>query len=105
MSSAKTALVTGARRGLGRNTAISLAKGGFDVVITYQTQQAAASAVVKEIETLGRQARALELDTSDLGSFSAFETALRRELSHMGQQQLFGLVNGIAQRSRAVLRT
>jgi NAD(P)-dependent dehydrogenase (short-subunit alcohol dehydrogenase family) len=93
MSSAKTALVTGASRGLGRNTAISLAKGGFDVVITYQTQQAAASAVVKEIETLGRQARALKLDTSDLGAFSAFETALRRELSHMGHQQLFGLVN------------
>jgi NAD(P)-dependent dehydrogenase (short-subunit alcohol dehydrogenase family) len=93
MSSAKAVLVTGASRGLGRNTAITLAKSGFDMVITYQTQQAAASAVVKEIETLGRQARALKLDTSDIDSFSAFATGLRRELSHMGHQQLFGLVN------------
>ena len=93
MSTAKAALVTGASRGLGRNTAITLAKSGFDIVITYQTQQAAASAVVNEIETLGRQARALELDTRDIGSFSAFATGLRRELSHMGHQQLFGLVN------------
>jgi NAD(P)-dependent dehydrogenase (short-subunit alcohol dehydrogenase family) len=93
MSSAKTVLVTGASRGLGRNTALTLAKGGFDIVITYQTQHAAASAVVKEIETLGRQARALKLDTSDIGSFSTFATALRGELSHMGHQKLFGLVN------------
>jgi NAD(P)-dependent dehydrogenase (short-subunit alcohol dehydrogenase family) len=93
MSSAKTVLVTGASRGLGRDTAITLAKSGFDVVITYQTQHAAASEVVKEIESLGRQARALKLDTDDIGSFSTFETALRRELSHMGHQQLFGLVN------------
>jgi NAD(P)-dependent dehydrogenase (short-subunit alcohol dehydrogenase family) len=46
MSSAKPVLVTGASRGFGRTTAITLAKAGFDVVITYQTQHAAASAVV-----------------------------------------------------------
>lgn len=93
MSSAKPVLVTGASRGLGRTTAITLAKAGFDVVITYQTQQAAASAVVQDIERLGRQARALQLDTGDIDSFSAFESALRGELGQMRYQQLFGLVN------------
>ncbi len=93
MSSAKPVLVTGASRGLGRTTAITLAKAGFDVVITYQTQQAAASAVVQDIERLGRKARALQLDTGDIDSFSAFESALRGELGQMRHQQLFGLVN------------
>ena len=49
MSAARPVLVTGASRGLGRATALTLAKGGFDVVITYQTQHAAASAVVQDI--------------------------------------------------------
>ena len=93
MSSAKAVLVTGASRGLGRTTAITLAKAGFDVVITYQTQRAAASAVVQDIERLGRKARALQLDTGDIDSFSAFESALRGELGQMRHRQLFGLVN------------
>jgi len=93
MSSAKAVLVTGASRGLGRTTAITLAKAGFDVLITYQTQHVAASAVVQDIERLGRKARALQLDTGDIGSFSAFESALRAELGQMRHQQLFGLVN------------
>jgi NAD(P)-dependent dehydrogenase (short-subunit alcohol dehydrogenase family) len=93
MSSAKPVLVTGASRGLGRTTAITLAKAGFDVVITYQTQHAAAAAVVEEIERLGRKARALQLDTGDIGSFNAFASALRVELGQMGHKQLFGLVN------------
>jgi NAD(P)-dependent dehydrogenase (short-subunit alcohol dehydrogenase family) len=42
---------------------------------------------------LGRKARALQLDTGDIDSFSAFESALRGELGQMMHQQLFGLVN------------
>jgi NAD(P)-dependent dehydrogenase (short-subunit alcohol dehydrogenase family) len=92
-ASAKTILVTGASRGLGRNTAINLAKGGFDVIITYQSQREAAAAVVKEIESLGRASGALKLDTSNIASFDAFLVALRGELSRLGGERLYGLVN------------
>src|ERR1700736_3939826 len=92
-ASARMVLVTGASRGLGRNTAINLAKGGFDVIITYQSQQGAAAAVVKEIESLGRKASALKLDTSQIPSFDAFVVALRGELRRSGGERLFGLVN------------
>ena len=34
-STPKIILVTGGSRGLGRNTAISAARSGFDVIITY----------------------------------------------------------------------
>ena len=37
----KTVLITGGSRGLGRNMAISLAKAGFDVVITYHANESA----------------------------------------------------------------
>ena len=92
-ASAKTVLVTGASRGLGRDTAINLAKAGHDVIITYQSQQGAAAGVVKEIESLGRKASALKLDTSQIHSFDAFVVALRGELARLQSERLFGLVN------------
>ncbi|MBU2324862.1 MAG: SDR family NAD(P)-dependent oxidoreductase, partial [Gammaproteobacteria bacterium] len=52
----KIAIVTGSSRGLGRNTALNIARQGNDVVITYQSQADAALAVVAEIEALGRKA-------------------------------------------------
>lgn len=68
----KLALVTGGSRGLGRNSAIALAKKGIDVIVTYNSNQAAARQVVEEIRTMGRKAFALQLDTADLRSFDAF---------------------------------
>ena len=43
----KIAIVTGGSRGLGKNTALSLAKKGNDVIITYHSKQAEANEVVK----------------------------------------------------------
>jgi NAD(P)-dependent dehydrogenase (short-subunit alcohol dehydrogenase family) len=79
-STLKIVLVTGGSRGLGRNTAISAARSGFDVIITYHTNRDAAAEVVTEIEGLGQKAVALRLDTADVGSFDAFAAALRSEL-------------------------
>lgn len=49
-NNAKIALVTGSSRGLGRETALSLAKRGVDVIVTYRSKREEAEAVVAEIE-------------------------------------------------------
>lgn len=68
----KIALVTGGSRGLGKNMALELAKKGLDVVITYHSNKEAADNVVSEIQSLGRVAFALPLDTSDTKQFDRF---------------------------------
>ncbi len=70
--SSKIALVTGASRGLGKNMALRLAERGNDVIITYNSKKAEANAVVAEIEALGHNAAALQLNVGDLASFDAF---------------------------------
>ncbi|WP_253188197.1 SDR family NAD(P)-dependent oxidoreductase [Leptolyngbya sp. 'hensonii'] len=45
----KIALVTGASRGLGKNTALALAKKGVAVIVTYHSNEAEANSVVSEI--------------------------------------------------------
>ncbi|TIN21578.1 MAG: SDR family NAD(P)-dependent oxidoreductase, partial [Mesorhizobium sp.] len=68
----KIALVTGANRGLGRNIAVSIARHGRDVIVTYRGNASQASEVVAEIEALGRKAVALQLDLGVVASFAAF---------------------------------
>lgn len=70
--SSKTALITGGSRGLGRNMAIAIAKKGIDVVLTYKGHKTAADEVVAEIQSLGRQAAAFQLDTGDVQQFDGF---------------------------------
>lgn len=88
------AIVTGASRGLGRNTALSIARRGGDVIVTYQRRAEEALAVVAEIQALGRKAVALQLDTGDVTGFAAFATALRAVLRDTWQRESFDhLVN------------
>ncbi|ELC6294980.1 SDR family oxidoreductase [Enterobacter hormaechei] len=56
----KKALVTGASRGLGRAIALSLARAGADVVITYEKSVDKAQQVVDEINALGRHGEAIQ---------------------------------------------
>lgn len=79
----KTALVTGGSRGLGRDMAINLAKNGLDVVITYHTNQEAATQVAAEIESMGRKAASFQLDTADPGQFDDF---MHRLTSHLANE-------------------
>lgn len=72
MNTNRTAVVTGGSRGLGRNMAVALAKKGTDVVITYNSNKAAADEVLEEIRSLGRKAAAFRLNTADTGSFPGF---------------------------------
>ena len=62
----RTALVTGASRGIGRAIALGLAREGFDVVVNdIARQQAELAAVAEEVVGLGRRGIALTADVSD----------------------------------------
>lgn len=87
-------LVTGGSRGLGRNTALSIARHGGDVILTYRNGKNGADAVVAEIEALGRKAVALHLDTGAMLTFPAFVEELRAALSgNFGRDTIDHLVN------------
>ena len=58
------ALVTGSSRGIGRAIAVALAGVGFDCVINFVRDAAAADAVRKEIEELGRRALVVQADVA-----------------------------------------
>ncbi|MGP0172625.1 SDR family NAD(P)-dependent oxidoreductase [Pseudomonas sp. NCHU5208] len=90
----KIAIVTGSSRGLGRNTALSIARQGSDVVVTYHSQADNALAVVAEVEALGRKAVALQLDAADVTTFPAFVQRLQQALRETWQRENFDhLVN------------
>lgn len=90
----KIALITGASRGLGRNTAISLARHGIDVVGTYHSNKAEADALVAEIGKLGRKAAMLQLDSGDIKSFEAFRAAFAKALqASFGRNDFDFLIN------------
>lgn len=94
MNTTPIAVITGASRGLGKNTALKLAAQGIDIILTYQTNAAAAAEVVAEIEWLGRKAVALPLDVSDSGSFAEFATQVSTVLAHTWQRESFNyLIN------------
>lgn len=90
----KIAIITGANRGLGRSTALSLAGDGVDLIITYRTNAAEADAVVASVAELGRTAVAFPLDTSIVGSFDAFVGDMRAALEEQwGRDRFDFLVN------------
>jgi 3-oxoacyl-[acyl-carrier protein] reductase len=62
--SGKTALVTGASRGIGRATALALAKAGAQTLVHYGRGKEEAEAVVQEIRGAGGRAEALSADLS-----------------------------------------
>jgi 3-oxoacyl-[acyl-carrier protein] reductase len=63
----RTALVTGASRGIGRAIALGLASQGADVAVNYRTGRREAEAVVSTARAAGGEARAFGADVADLG--------------------------------------
>lgn len=65
MLAGKTALVTGASRGIGRAIALKLAQAGANVVVNYAGSEAAASETVAQIKELGRDAIMIRANVSN----------------------------------------
>ncbi|MBB2926269.1 SDR family NAD(P)-dependent oxidoreductase [Paraburkholderia silvatlantica] len=61
----KTALVTGASRGIGRATALALAQAGAQIVVHYGRGASEAKAVVAEITAAGSRARCIQADLAE----------------------------------------
>jgi NAD(P)-dependent dehydrogenase (short-subunit alcohol dehydrogenase family) len=94
MNNNKIALVTGGSRGLGRDMAISIAKKGIDVVLTYHSNETAANEVVNDIISLGQKAKAFKLDTSNIKNFPNFVAPLSDYLTQQyGNSNFDYLVN------------
>lgn len=90
----KIALVTGSSRGLGKNTALALAKKGVGVIVTYHSSEAEADSVVTAIKDLGAKAVALQLDTSNTKTFDDFVVKVKQSLQDNWQTEQFDfLVN------------
>ena len=75
-STNRIAIVTGGSRGIGRATALHLARAGVDSIITYRSNAGDADDVVKSIVDLGQTAVALPLDLGAMDSFDEFVTAV-----------------------------
>jgi len=65
MLKGKTAVVTGASRGIGRAIALKLATLGANIVVNYRNSAGAMQEVVKEIEALGVKTLAVQCDISN----------------------------------------
>ena len=59
----KVMLITGGSRGIGAATARLAARDGWDVVVNYARNEAAARSVVAEVEAAGQRAVAIQADT------------------------------------------
>ena len=88
----RIALVTGSSRGLGKNTALTLAQKGVDVIVTYHSSQAEANEVVSEIKAMGRKAVALQLDSSKTQTFDGFVSQINRVLQDIWQTEQFNFL-------------
>ncbi len=100
--SGRTALVTGASRGIGRAIALALAAAGADVAVNYRRDADAAGETVKAIEALGRKAKAYSASVENWDEDQAMVADVLKDFGHIDI-----LVNnaGIASRGQSVADT
>src|ERR1700675_1292330 len=79
----KTALVTGASRGIGRAIAIELAREGAKVAINYSSSDAKAKEVAEEITNLGGTAIFYKADIGNSKEVRAMVDQVAKEFTHL----------------------
>jgi 3-oxoacyl-[acyl-carrier protein] reductase len=79
----RTALVTGASRGIGRAIALSLAQEGADVAVNYVSSDAQAKQVVELINKMGRKATLAQADVADFPDTFRMAQDVLREFGHL----------------------
>jgi 3-oxoacyl-[acyl-carrier protein] reductase len=100
--SGRTALVTGASRGIGKAIALSLSEAGADLAVNYRKDAAAADETVREIQAMGRKAKAYAASVESWDEDEAMVAEVVRDFGGIGI-----LVNnaGIASRGQSVADT
>jgi len=100
--SGRTALVTGASRGIGKAIALALAEAGADVAVNYRKEAAAADETVREIQAMGRKAKAYAASVDSWDEDEAMVAEVVKDFGGIGI-----LVNnaGIASRGQSVADT
>jgi NAD(P)-dependent dehydrogenase (short-subunit alcohol dehydrogenase family) len=89
----KIALITGGSRGLGRNTAINLARRGVDILFTWRVNQGEAESLIRVVEEMGSKAAGFQLDTGDTRAFDGFVAEVSKTLQSWGREHFDYLVN------------
>ena len=79
----RTALVTGASRGIGRAIALGLAEEGADVAVNYVSSDAAARDVVDQIGKMGRRAILAQADVADYPDTFRMAQQVLAEFGHL----------------------
>ena len=75
----RVTIITGGGRGIGRATALRLARDGHDIAFSYLSDDAAAEATAAEVRELGRRCVAVKMDTTDEADVERlFDTAIGR---------------------------
>jgi 3-oxoacyl-[acyl-carrier protein] reductase len=83
MTERKVALVTGAARGIGRSTALELARNGYDVVVNFSRSRDAAQAVADEAQALGAHTLLAPADVADEAAVLAMVAAIKRDFGRL----------------------
>ncbi|MBN1365174.1 MAG: 3-oxoacyl-ACP reductase FabG [Syntrophaceae bacterium] len=65
MNDERTAIVTGASRGIGRATAVELAKAGYFVIINFKTNEKAAMETLSLVQSAGGDGEISQFDVAD----------------------------------------
>src|SRR5579872_3485758 len=91
--SGKTALVTGAGKGIGREIALRLARDGAFVIVHYGKSRDGAEAVLAEIQAAGGKGFTVGADLAKAGAVEALFAAIDGELGRAGLSGIDILVN------------
>ncbi len=79
----RTALVTGASRGIGRAIALALAEEGADVAVNYVSSEGPAMQVVEQIQKIGRRAILAQSDVADYPDTFRMAQEVLKEFGHL----------------------